>query len=40
MAKSTKIEIDNMSIEDFKALGGEIIEEKLTSHRLVRADEQ
>ena len=40
MAGPTKTKIGNMSIEDFKALVGEIIDEKLASYRLVHVDEQ
>jgi hypothetical protein len=40
MAEPTKTKIGNMSIEDFKALVSEIIDEKLASYRLVRIDEQ
>lgn len=40
MAEPTEIKIGNMSIEDFKALVSEIMDEKLTSYRLVRVDEQ
>jgi hypothetical protein len=38
MAETTKIEIGNMSIEDFKALVSDIIDEELASYRPVRAD--
>ena len=40
MGESTKTAIGNMSIEDFKALVSEIIDEKLASYRLVHVDEQ
>ena len=40
MAEPTKIKIGNMSIEDFKALVSEIIDEKLASYRLVHVDGQ
>lgn len=40
VAEPTKAKISNMSIEDFKALVGEIIDEKLASYRLVHVDEQ
>ena len=39
MAEPTE-KISNMSIEDFKALVSEIIDEKLASYRLVHIDEQ
>jgi hypothetical protein len=40
MAEKTKIKTGNMSIEDFKALVSDIIDEKLASYRLVRVDAQ
>lgn len=40
MAKLSKTTIGSMSIEDFKALIGEIIDEKLAHYRLVHIDEQ
>jgi len=40
MAEPTKVKIGNMSIDDFKALVAEIIDEKLASYRLVRVDAQ
>ena len=40
MAEPTKVKIGNLSIEDFKALVSEIIDEKLASYRLVRVDAQ
>jgi hypothetical protein len=40
MAEPTKVKIGNMSIDDFKALVSEIIDEKLASYRLVRVDAQ
>ena len=40
MGESTKTAIGNMSIEDFKVLVSEIIDEKLASYRLLHIDEQ
>ena len=40
MAKLSETTIGNISIEDFKALVREIIDEKLASYRLVHVDEQ
>jgi hypothetical protein len=40
MAEPTKVKIGNMSIDDFRALVSEIIDEKLASYRLVRVDAQ
>ena len=40
MGASTKTTIGNMSIEDFKALASESIDEKLASYRLVHIDQQ
>ncbi|MFW0860253.1 MAG: hypothetical protein AAGB97_08920 [Dehalococcoidia bacterium] len=40
MAESAKVKIGDMSIEDFKALISESLDEKLAGYRLVRVDEQ
>jgi len=40
MAETTKMKVGDMSIEDFKALVSDIIDEKLASYRLVRVDSQ
>ena len=40
MAEPSKIKISDMSVEDFKALISEIIDEKLAGYRLVHVDEQ
>ena len=40
MAKLSETTIGNMPIEDFKALIGETIDEKLAQYRLVHIDEQ
>jgi len=40
MAGSIKRTVGNMTIEDFKALISEVIDEKLASYRLVHVDEQ
>lgn len=40
MAKLSRTTIGNMSIEDFKALIAEIIDEKFAQYRLVHIDEQ
>ncbi len=40
MAKPNEITRGNLSIEDFKALVSEIIDEKLARYRLVHIDEQ
>ena len=40
MAESSKVKRSDISIEDFKALIGEIIDERLASYRLVHMDEQ
>ncbi len=40
MAESAKVKIGDMSIEDFKALISESLDEKLAGCRLARVDEQ
>lgn len=40
MVKGTEKTIGDLSIEDFKALVGEIIDKKLASYRVVHIDEQ